>query len=179
MDATVTSISKRSAEMWKSLSTEERAMWDDIASQDKKRYLQEKSQYTGPWQVPWKRVKKDPSAPKRPMSAFLYFSQGKRTEIKTERPEMKNTEVSRVLGEMWRNLSEAERAPYVERERKEREVYKVAIAEWREHNEAMKQLGGEKDRGIDMDHPDIHIDTMGNQYAVQGHQISTYCNASV
>ena len=172
-DATVTSISKRSAEMWKGLSMEERAVWDDIAFQDKKRYLMEKSQYTGPWQVPWKRVKKDPSAPKRPMSAFLYFSQGKRSEIKKERPEIKNTEVSRVLGEMWRNLSAEERAPFVERERKEREVYKVAIAEWREHNDAMKHLGGEKDRDMGMD-PDIHVDPLGNQYAMQGHQISTY-----
>jgi HMG (high mobility group) box len=170
-DATVTSISKRSAEMWKGLSMEERAVWDEIAFQDKKRYLTEKSQYTGPWQVPWKRVKKDPSAPKRPMSAFLYFSQGKRTEIKKERPEIKNTEVSRVLGEMWRSLSDEERAPYVERERNEREVYKVAIAEWREHSESMKRLGEEKDREMGME-SDIHVDPLGNQFAIQGHQIS-------
>ena len=26
--------------------------------------MAEKSTYTGPWQVPWKRAKKDPSAPK-------------------------------------------------------------------------------------------------------------------
>ena len=26
--------------------------------------MTEKSTYTGPWQVPWKRAKKDPSAPK-------------------------------------------------------------------------------------------------------------------
>ena len=172
-DATVTSISKRSAEMWKGLSAEERAVWDEIAFQDKKRYLMEKSQYTGPWQVPWKRVKKDPSAPKRPMSAFLYFSQGKRTEIKNERPDIKNTEVSRVLGEMWRNLSDDERAPYVDRERNQREIYKVAISEWREQNESMKQLGDEKDRELVID-PDVHIDPFGNQYAVQGHQIGKY-----
>ena len=172
-DATVTSISKRSAEMWKELSMEERAIWDDIAFQDKKRYLLEKSQYTGPWQVPWKRVKKDPSAPKRPMSAFLYFSQGKRTEIKEERPEIKNTEVSRVLGEMWRNLSAEERAPYVERERQVRETYKIAIAEWRENNDAKKQLSEGKHREMCMG-ADIHVDPLGNQYAMQGRQISKY-----
>lgn len=172
-DATVTKISKRSAELWKGLSVEERAFWDDVAFQDKKRFLLEKAQYTGPWQVPWKRVKKDASAPKRPMSSFLYFSQGKRTEIKNSRPEIKNTEVSRVLGEMWRNLSDEERAPYIERERNERATYKVAITEWRENNEAKKRLGGEKDgeMGLDLD---IHVDTLGNQYTVQGNQISKY-----
>jgi hypothetical protein len=171
-DATVTNISKRSAEMWKSLSPEERAIWDDVAFQDKKRYLMEKSQYTGPWQVPWKRVKKDPSAPKRPMSAFLYFSQGKRAEIKSLRPDIKNTEVSRVLGEMWRNLSDVERAPHIERERQEREIYKVAITEWREQNESMKQ-GAQKDHEIGIEH-DVHIDTLGSQYAPQGHQLSKF-----
>lgn len=60
-DANVTSISKRSAEMWKTLPPEERAHWDDVAAKDKQRYMNEKAIYTGPWQVPWKRVRKDPS----------------------------------------------------------------------------------------------------------------------
>lgn len=134
--ASVTAVSKRSAEMWKSLPAEDRAVWDEIAAKDKHRYMIEKAQYSGPWQVPWKRLRKDPSAPKRPMSAFLYFSQTKRSEIKTDNPDMKNTEVSRILGELWRNLSDEERAPHVERERQQREKYKIAIAAWREENEA-------------------------------------------
>lgn len=174
-DATVTSISKRSAEMWKHLPPEERAHWDDVAAKDKQRYMNEKATYTGPWQVPWKRVKKDPSgrstsrvfydaglylvswltptfiisllmylltydvAPRRPMSAFLFYSIGKRQQIKEENPQMKNTEISRVLGEMWRSLSEEERRPFVEKEKTEREKYKVAIAEWRKTSRAKQE----------------------------------------
>jgi len=111
-DSNVTNVSKRSAEMWKNLPPEERAHWDEVAAKDKQRYLIEKSQYTGPWQVPWKRAKKDPTAPKRPMSAFLYFSQGRRSEIKAANPELRNTQVSRILGEMWRNLSDDQRRPH-------------------------------------------------------------------
>jgi HMG (high mobility group) box len=172
-EATVTSISKRSAEMWKSLSLEERAVWDEAAAQDKRRYMMEKSQYNGPWQVPWKRVKKDPSAPKRPMSAFLYFSQGKRSVIKQEKPEIKNTEVSRVLGEMWRNLTDEERAPHVDRERREREIYKIVIAEWRERNESMKQFDERIDSGneIVVEGHDIHMDHLGNPYAVPNNHL--------
>lgn len=99
----------------------------------------EKASYTGPWQVPWKRAKKDPSAPKRPMSAFLYFSQGRRRQIKEENPHMKNTEVSRLLGEMWRGASEEERRPHVEKEKHEREKYKIAIANWRKDFDAKKE----------------------------------------
>ncbi len=78
-------------------------------------------------------------APRRPMSAFLFYSLGKRQQIKTDNPEMKNTEVSRVLGEMWRSLSDEERLPFVEREKEEREKYKLAIAEWRQEMEAKKE----------------------------------------
>lgn len=129
--SSVTEVSKKSAEMWRNLPAEERAHWDDVAAKDKQRYMVEKSSYTGPWQVPWKRAKKDPSAPKRPMSAFLYFSQDKRRQIKDANPTIRNTEVSRILGELWRNASEEEKSPHVEREKSEREKYKVAIAEWR------------------------------------------------
>lgn len=95
--------------------------------------------YTGPWQVPWKRAKKDPSAPKRPMSAFLYFSQDKRRKIKDANPGMRNTEVSRILGEMWKNASDAERNPHIDREATERAKYKVAIAKWRKEDIVRKE----------------------------------------
>jgi high mobility group protein B3 len=133
--ATISEISKRSAEMWKDLPADERAYWDDVASKDKERYMVEKASYTGPWQVPWKRAKKDPSAPKRPMSAFLYYSQGKRGLLKKQHPAMKNTEVSRLLGEMWRNASDSDKRPHIENEKEERGKYKTAIAEWRKESE--------------------------------------------
>lgn len=137
--ATVTEISKRSAQMWRSLPTEERAHWDEVAAKDKQRYLVEKASYTGPWQVPWKRAKKDPSAPKRPMSAFLYYSQGKRREIKDANPTLKNTEVSRLLGEMWRAAPMEEKTPFIEKEKGEREKYKVRIADWRKEDSAKQE----------------------------------------
>jgi len=133
--ASVTEVSKRSAEMWRNLPADERAHWDDVAAKDKQRYMVEKATYTGPWQVPWKRAKKDPSAPKRPMSAFLYFSQDKRRQIKQENPSIRNTEVSRILGELWRNASVEEKRPHVDKEKEEREKYKIAIAEWRKEFE--------------------------------------------
>lgn len=75
-NANVTSISKRSAEMWKHLSPEERAHWDDVAAKDKQRYMNEKASYTGPWQVPWKRVKKDPSGKSLVSAARLQSGTG-------------------------------------------------------------------------------------------------------
>jgi len=74
------------------------------------------------------------------MSAFLFYSIGKRQKIKQENPEMKNTDVSRILGQMWRSLSAEERQPFVDRERSEREKYKIALSEWKEKDEARKSM---------------------------------------
>jgi HMG (high mobility group) box len=137
--ASVSDVSKRSAELWRNLPADQRLHWDDIAAKDKHRYLIEKSQYTGPWQVPKKKTKKDPSAPKRPMSAFLFFSQGRRQAIKDHYPDIMNTEVSRILGEQWRSATDEEKAPFVQKEREEREGYKVAIAAWRNNQQQKKE----------------------------------------
>jgi len=132
-------VSKESSDRWKKLSVDDRAVWDQKAKADKERYNLEKASYTGPWQVPWKRAKKDPNAPKRPMSAFLFFSQDKRRMIKGENPGMRNTEISRVLGEMWKNASDEEKAPHIEREARERAKYKINIAKWRKEDLVRKE----------------------------------------
>jgi hypothetical protein len=45
---------------------------------------------------------------------------------------MSNTDVSRLLGEMWRNASVADRSPYVKLEERERADYKERIKTWRD-----------------------------------------------
>ena len=125
------------ATAFKSLSKKERAYWDEEARQDKVRFLQEKASYTGPWKLPKRRAKKDPDAPKRPMSAFLKFSQTRRKTVKEENPDISNTDVSRLLGEIWRNASDAEKAPYVEPEIVERNKYKEMTKKWREEKAQM------------------------------------------
>jgi len=137
--ASVGDVSKQSSDRWKKLTLDERAVWDQKAKEDKERYNLEKASYTGPWQVPWKRAKKDPNAPKRPMSAFLFFSQDKRKIIKGENPGMRNTEISRVLGELWKEASDEEKSPHIKREARERAKYKVDIAKWRKEDLVLKE----------------------------------------
>lgn len=45
---------------------------------------------------------------------------------------MANTDVSRLLGEMWRNASHDEKVPFVQQELKERAIYKEKIQKFRE-----------------------------------------------
>jgi len=142
--SSVGDVSKKSSELWKKLSPEERAHWDARAEKDKERFMLEKAAYTGPWQIPWKRAKKDPSAPKRPMSAFLYFSQDRRGSLKTANPTMRNTEISSILGKLWRDASDEDRRPYVERELFDRNKYKAVLATWKKADKVRKEAEREE-----------------------------------
>ncbi|KAG8187071.1 hypothetical protein JTE90_016169 [Oedothorax gibbosus] len=58
--------------------------------------------------------KKQSAHVKRPMNAFMVWSQIERRRICEEQPEMHNAEISKRLGKMWRMLSDTERKPYVD-----------------------------------------------------------------
>ncbi len=73
------------------------------------------------------------------MSSFLYFSKERRDAIKAKYPKLKNTEISSLLGEQWRNASEEERRPHIEMELEQRKLYKVAIEEFNRKEKARKQ----------------------------------------
>mmetsp|Transcript_46077 Transcript_46077/g.55874 ORF Transcript_46077/g.55874 Transcript_46077/m.55874 type:complete len:308 (-) Transcript_46077:393-1316(-) len=138
----VTNVAKFVSEEWRKMSPEERAVWEKLAADDKKRYFIEKTMYTGPWKIPaCKRAKKDADAPKRPMSAFLGYAKINRSLVKSENPHLSNKEVSKLLGNKWKAASEKERKSYIETELKEREAYKEAIAKWRSVREEKLEAG--------------------------------------
>merc|ERR1719253_1008682 len=111
---------------WRSLPKQDKAYWEAMAKNDLTRFADEKKAYKGP--ITRKlRTKKNPLAPKRPMSAFLMFAQQKRRPLQRENPDMLNADISRLLGELWRNISLAEKRPFLEREKLERKIYKAKV----------------------------------------------------
>ena len=68
------------------------------------------------------------------MSPFLFFSNEKRNQLRTDHPELKMTDISSKLGELWRNMSDEERAPYVEKSKEDRDRYKSQQNEFRGKN---------------------------------------------
>lgn len=73
------------------------------------------------------------------MSSFLYFSRARRDAIKAQFPNMKNTQISSLLGEQWRNATEEERRPHIEMELEQRKLYKIAVEEFNRQEEARKR----------------------------------------
>ena len=70
-------------------------------------------------------------APKRATSAFLFWSQVVRAKLKVQFPSLPNIELSRKLGILWANASDEEKAPYLEKEKADRNRYKEAMVKWR------------------------------------------------
>ncbi|KAJ4335789.1 Non-histone chromosomal protein 6 [Didymella glomerata] len=56
--------------------------------------------------------KKDPNAPKRGLSAYMFFANEQRDKVREENPGIKFGEVGKMLGEKWKALSEKQRTPY-------------------------------------------------------------------
>eukprot|EP00586_Coscinodiscus_wailesii_P004845 CAMPEP_0172485618 /NCGR_PEP_ID=MMETSP1066-20121228/13713_1 /TAXON_ID=671091 /ORGANISM="Coscinodiscus wailesii, Strain CCMP2513" /LENGTH=414 /DNA_ID=CAMNT_0013250981 /DNA_START=563 /DNA_END=1807 /DNA_ORIENTATION=+ len=132
----VTNVAKFVSEEWRKMIPEERAVWEKLAADDKQRYEVEKAMYTGPWKIrACKRTKKDPDAPKRPMSAFLAYAKANRSQAKLENAHLSNTQLTKFLADKWKVESKEDRHIYIEQEQKEREVYKMAISEWRSAQE--------------------------------------------
>lgn len=61
------------------------------------------------------------------MSAFLMYAQQKRRLMQIENPNMPNSDISRLLGDMWQNASPSEKRPHMEREEVERKLYKAKV----------------------------------------------------
>jgi hypothetical protein len=127
-----TDIAKKVSEAWRELNPEEKEVWEKKARKDKARYEVEKAMYKGPWKVPAnKRTPKDPSAPKRPMSAFLAFSNKRRAALKRQHPDATNADLSKMLSKTWKEAEPSLRQKYMDEEADLRQTYKVEMAKWR------------------------------------------------
>ena len=127
-----TDIAKMVSEAWRELNPEDKEVWEKKARKDKARYEVEKAMYKGPWKVPAnKRTPKDPSAPKRPMSAFLAFSNKRRAALKRQHPDATNADLSKMLSKTWKEAEPSLRQKYMDEEAELRQQYKVEMAKWR------------------------------------------------
>ena len=106
-----------------------------MGRQDRLRYEKEKATYRGPWKIP---VVKHPNAPKKPMSAFLAFSNERRAIIAESNPGLTGTEISTLLSKLWKVCPASLKKVYRDREMEERIAFKKKLADWETQND--KQL---------------------------------------
>jgi hypothetical protein len=100
------------------MSWEEQREWEEKAEKDRERYKIENAVYLGLRTMPnaGQRLRKDKTAPKRPMSAFLDYSKHYRSQVIEGNLNVKdNKDTSKILGKMWREATEEEKRPFIER----------------------------------------------------------------
>lgn len=95
----VTEISKKLGEMWRNLSESEKAVYKSKATPNKPRAP--KAQKTIP------KTKKP-----RKLNPYMKFANSNRKQVMADNPSLKITEIGKKLGEMWRKLSDSEKAKY-------------------------------------------------------------------
>ncbi|CAO2621644.1 High mobility group protein B3 [Lemmus lemmus] len=95
-------FSKKCSERWKTMSGKEKSKFDEMAKADKVRYDREMKDYG-----PAKGGKNSEFRPK----------------IKSTNPGISIGDVAKKLGEMWNNLSDSEKQPYITKAAKLKEKY--------------------------------------------------------
>jgi hypothetical protein len=69
------------------------------------------------------KLKKDPDAPKAAVNAYIMFSRDNRDDVKSENPDLKATEITKKLADMWKGSDAELKQEYKEKAEQDKERY--------------------------------------------------------
>jgi hypothetical protein len=125
-------IGKKLGEEWALLDEKSKDHWQRQAEKDRERYEREQSAYLKSSALSGKRRRrKDPNAPKQPLTAYVIFSNEVRDQVINENPDANFGEIGKIIGAKWRALVPDDRKPYEEKANIERERYNRDLEDYR------------------------------------------------
>merc|ERR1711964_231949 len=77
-----------------------------------------------------KRRRKDPNAPKRPMAAYMLYSNSIREEMRRRFPKLGQMDLSKEIGKAWKKMRDQEKRPWQQKAEKEKKRYARAMASY-------------------------------------------------
>jgi hypothetical protein len=108
-----TEITKLIGNMWKGLTDVEKEPYLKKASEDRDRFLKEKQEANA------SKIQK----PKRPLTAYMVFSNKIRPTIRENNPGITLGDVSKRISEQWKVLTDEQKTEYVDESKKDKERY--------------------------------------------------------
>jgi len=80
-----------------------------------------------------------PTPPKKPLTAYFYYSNERKPILSKEKPKLNERDMSHMLADEWRAMSASERAKYEDIAKKEHENYLNKKKEYDEKRKALKE----------------------------------------
>ncbi|SCU94874.1 LADA_0G11980g1_1 [Lachancea dasiensis] len=113
-DAKVPELSKLASAKWKEMSEDDKKPFHEKFKVNWEKYRVARKEYEA--SLP----------PKRPSGPFIQFTQEVRPKIISENPDKDLIEITKLIGEKWRSLSQSDKQAYTD-------TYKRKLKEWEEH----------------------------------------------
>eukprot|EP01018_Ginkgo_biloba_P001733 Gb_39428 [translate_table: standard] len=128
----------------------------DRKAETKKRLLSVKEQKPKKRQAKPK-TKKDPNQPKRPPTAFFVYLEEFRKTFKQKHPDVKGVAaVGKACGDKWKEMSDAEKAPYLAKAAQKRSEYDASMSAYKKKQEGGDE--GETPEGSEKSKSDLNED---------------------
>merc|ERR1712029_1209537 len=126
-DYSITEVAKELGKRWATLDPTIKNSYEQRYQDARKVYESEMNSYKP-------KKKKDPNAPKQPLSAYFIFSTEERLKVKEENPGFSICEVAKELGRRWAEMDPGVKQRYQQRAEEERQKYDNDMANYRQGN---------------------------------------------
>jgi len=110
-------VSQLLSPIWQSMSEEEKKPYYDMYIQDKQRYIKDNQSLSPDHRkmlrqhIRSKNLKKK-GRPSPVLSSYMLFVRAKHKEISAQHPTSSFLEVGKIMGDIWRGMSEYDKQPY-------------------------------------------------------------------
>jgi len=127
-DYSITEVAKELGRRWASIDPAHKQQYEQRYQDSRRDYEQAMTAYK-----PQKK-KKDPNAPKQPLSAYFIFSSEERLKVKAENPSYSICEVAKELGRRWADMAPEVKQRYQQMAEEGRQKYDQDMAAYRQGN---------------------------------------------
>jgi len=134
-DYSITEVAKELGRRWASIDPALKQQYEQRYQDSRRDYEQAMTAYK-----PQKK-KKDPNAPKQPLSAYFIFSSEERLKVKGENPSFSICEVAKELGRRWADMQPEVKQRYQQMAEEGRQKYDQDMAAYRQGNFANQSHG--------------------------------------